>query len=165
MKIHISKMKSHFHLFKESQSNAISTLPPETTIPICLQSFKAGFFWNVSDRTAARPIAPLGSTTILRISKHSFMAWIISLSSTVIMSSTRSRTTGLLQSKLDKLTEGDHKTLFSVHNMITKHLFLPCEISEKCSKPVSYSIGLRQCYYPPSRFRLCCIISTFRFSS
>ncbi|WVZ26705.1 hypothetical protein V8G54_005249 [Vigna mungo] len=59
-----------------------------------LHSFQEGLFWKVSDRTAARPIAPLGSTTTLRTSKHSFIALIISLSSTVIMSSTRSRTTG-----------------------------------------------------------------------
>ena len=87
--------RGHFPFFKESQSTARSTLPPETTIPIWLHSFQEGFFWKVSDRTAARPIAPLGSTTTLRISKHSFIAFIISLSSTVIMSSTRSRTTGL----------------------------------------------------------------------
>lgn len=56
------------HLFKASQSTPKSTLPPEIIMPTLLQFFQAGFFLKQSDKTAASPMAPLGSTATFKIS-------------------------------------------------------------------------------------------------
>lgn len=52
----------------DSQRTPRSTLPPESTIPMLRESLKAGFCLKLSERTAARPIAPLGSIATLSIS-------------------------------------------------------------------------------------------------
>lgn len=93
-----SNHNGKFHLLNEFHSTSRSTLPPESIIPIWLQSFQAGLVLKLSDKTAARPMAPLGSTATLRISQQSLIALIISVSSTVITSSTRSRTMGQVNS-------------------------------------------------------------------
>lgn len=93
-----SRIELHFSY--EFHSMPRSTLPPESTMPMRLQSFHEGFCLKLSERTAARPIAPLGSTTTFNTSRQSLIASTISASSTVITSSTKSRTIGLI-SQLD----------------------------------------------------------------
>lgn len=84
------------HFLYEFHSIPRSTLPPESIMPMQLQSFHEGFCLKLSERTAARPIAPLGSTTTFSTSRQSLIASTISVSSTVITSSTKSLIIGLI---------------------------------------------------------------------
>mmetsp|Transcript_41496 Transcript_41496/g.66539 ORF Transcript_41496/g.66539 Transcript_41496/m.66539 type:complete len:205 (-) Transcript_41496:131-745(-) len=83
-----------------------TTPPPPTAAPAAAPAAAAAAavvvmtFLNCGESTAARPTAPLGSTTSFMRSKTSFIAATISPSSTVTTSSTLSRTIGQVRSPI-----------------------------------------------------------------
>uniref|UniRef100_A0A7C9EIY2 Uncharacterized protein n=1 Tax=Opuntia streptacantha TaxID=393608 RepID=A0A7C9EIY2_OPUST len=101
-------------------------------IAMFLQSFHDGFCWKLLDKTSARPMAPLGSTAIFRISvakPHSFY--------------------------YRPIFHRDH----SIHKIPYNR---PGLVSEGSSEPISNSICLRQCHYFACCFRKSSIIGSNR---